>query len=108
MFQTLLATSKSRREYQTKLYEKLNAAVYGYGGAVLHLHPSLPDALSIKLVKETTDLKRFLRLPSTSHFLHLNRHNQETSTLLKLTEVPAEPGNPAVVAQSAAPWSHLV
>ena len=98
MFQSLLSSSKNRREYLTKLYDSLNSAVYGYGGAVLQVHPSLPDALSIRLVKETTDLKRFLKLPSSSNFLHLNRHSEESSTILKLTDVPADGASSSVLA----------
>ncbi len=70
MFQSLKASTKNRREYLTKLYESLNAAVYGYGGAVVS--PVGPDEeganqlLSIRLVKETMDLKRFLKLPFVS------------------------------------------
>jgi hypothetical protein len=69
MFQTLKATTKNRREYLTKLYESLNGAVYGYGGAVVAPVGKKDDSnqmLSIRLVKETMDLKRFLKLPFVS------------------------------------------
>jgi hypothetical protein len=35
MLQSLKASSKTRKEYLTKVYETINSAVYGYGGAVL-------------------------------------------------------------------------
>jgi hypothetical protein len=66
MFQSLKSSTKNRKEYLTKLYESLNAAVYGYGGAVIAPVGQQEQMLSIRLVKETMDLKRFLKLPFIS------------------------------------------
>lgn len=75
--------------------------VYGYGGALLSSHPSLPDALSIRLIKETTDLKRPLKLPFSSHYLYLSSNQ----SLLNLTDVPLDGSPGSVLAQTNAPWT---
>jgi hypothetical protein len=88
MFQSLKASTKNRREYLTKLYESLNAAVYGYGGAVVTPVGKKDDSnhmLSIRLVKETMDLKRFLKLPFVSQYLY-----KPGERPIKLTDVPQD------------------
>ncbi len=107
MFQSLIASTKNRREYLTKLYESLNAAVYGYGGSVVSpVGPAEEGAnqmLSIRLVKETMDLKRFLKLPFVSQYLY-----KPGQPLIKLTDVPQDASGSSMLFQTSAPWTNSV
>lgn len=104
MFQSLRANTKTRREYLTKLFEAINSSITGYGGAVVSSlpHPN-QDSLHISLVKETMDLKRFLRLPHASQYLWSNRHSQDGGQITPLTDVPAELAGSSVLFQTTEP-----
>lgn len=106
MFQYLLASTKSRREYVTKLYESINAAVYSYSGAVVTSLPASENTLMIRLVKETTDLKRFLKLPFASQYLYQNRHDANGGQLIKLSDVPVDGAGSSVLLSTTSTWSH--
>jgi hypothetical protein len=103
MFQNILTSTKTRREYITKLYESLNAAVFGYAGALIS--PTKNDQhLQIRLVKETMDLKRFLRLPSVTTYMLMNRHSASPE-VVKINDVPADATGSTVLLQSSSPHS---
>ena len=78
--------------------------MFAYAGVQVTPGPS--DSLQIRLVKQATDLKRFLRLPFASHYLYLSRHDPTQAQLLKLTDVPGDAAGSSVVLASAAPWSN--
>ena len=96
MFQQLVSSSKTRREYITKLYEALNAAVYGYACTLATPIPNSSDYM-VRVVKETMDLKRFLRMPFASQYLWQNRQAADGGNLIKLMEVPADGAGSSVL-----------
>ena len=59
--------------------------------------------LSIRLIKETMDLKRFLKLPFVSQYLY-----QQGQAPIKLTDVPQDASGSSLLFQTSAPWSNSV
>ena len=63
MFPNLISSSKTRREYLTKLFDALNQSLPAYLGATVnHLPDSNKQKHMIKIVKEAFDLKRVQKL----------------------------------------------
>ena len=54
------SSTKNGKDYLIKLYELLNTAVYGFGGAVIASVGYQEQMLSNRLVKGSLDLKRLL------------------------------------------------
>ena len=99
MFQSLITQSKSRREYLTKLYDSLNAAVYGYIGATV---TGRNGWLNVRVHKETMDLKRFQKLQFTSQYLC----KKDDGNLIKLTDVPLDSSASGLLLQTVSPITH--
>lgn len=74
MISSLKQQSKTRREYLHKLFSLLSSRIHAIAGATVT--KVNPDILTIKVIKQQTDLQRFQDLASSSSFLYLKSANQ--------------------------------
>eukprot|EP00347_Sterkiella_histriomuscorum_P007160 403350033 len=111
MFQSLIQSQKSRRDYLTKLFDALNSALPAYLGATVS---RLPDDHSknkylVKIVKEALDLKRVQKLQYQSQYLLEKDTSSDqfaSGKVQRLTTVPLDAsGQSSLMLASQSPWS---
>jgi hypothetical protein len=96
MISTMKSKAKDRRDYLAKLYAQLSSRVPAYLGATVTQTPQV-GGYQIKLLKSTTDLKRFKDLQSSSSYLYMHH---PINQVYALNSLPQDEGNGSLLCSS--------